>query len=153
MAEISLDEVSYDFELPNFEDIPESIREELLTDVGNYLIESILDYVGEGKTPVAGGEFQRELSEAYARQEGKSFANLDREGDMLQTLKFNIDTEDGIITLGIFDEDQTPKAYNHNVGDTLPKRQFIPDEDELFKAEIIRGVGRIIQEYLNDGEE
>jgi hypothetical protein len=60
--------------------------------------------------------------------------------------------ESGSITIGIIDEDEAPKAYNHNVGDTLPKRQFIPNEDQNFKREILRGVSRIVEEYIDEQE-
>ena len=42
---------------------------------------------------------------------------------------------------------QIPKAYNHNVGDTLPQRQFMPDEElgELFTDEIMEGVIKILK--------
>jgi hypothetical protein len=151
---ISLDEVSYLFEIP-LEDVPESVREELVDEVGAYLVESILDYVGEAKSPVAGGKYKATLNQAYADREkaGDDTANLDLNGDMLQALTFEPDYENGTVKIGIFDSSQTPKAYNHNVGDTLPQRQFIPKEDELLKAEIIRGVKRIIEEYKGSEDE
>lgn len=154
---ISKEEVSYLFELPGFDDIPEESKAELLDDVGEYLVESILDYVGSAKTPVAGGSYDSTLSDSYAKyhKAGDTLANLDLNGDMLSALTFEPDYETGTIKIGIFDEGQAIKAYNHNVGDTLPQRQFIPEEDQLFKAEILRGVKRILDEYreADNGEE
>lgn len=152
---ITQDEVSYDFFLPEdiLEDLSEDKRQALIDEVGEYLLDSILDYVGEAKTPVKGGKFKATLNQAYADREkaGDNAANLDLNGDMLNALEIKADYESGKITIGIFDEGQTPKAYNHNVGDTLPKRQFIPDEGQSFKPEILKGVRRIIQEYIDDG--
>jgi hypothetical protein len=152
---ISKEEVSYDFELPGFDEIPDSVdKEGLLNGVADYLMRSILDYVGEAKTPVAGGSYDSTLSEKYANREkkGDTLANLDLNGDMLNALESIINYETGVISLGIFDSDQAIKAFNHNTGDTLPQRQFIPEEDQTFKAEILRGIPRIIQEYLEEEE-
>jgi hypothetical protein len=147
---INLDEVSFEFEIPGFEDVTPQLRESLVDEVGEYLLDSILDYVGESKSPVAGGKFKKELSEAYQKVSGKKNANLDFTGSMLDSLEIIPNYDNGTITIGVFDSDETPKAFNHNTGDTLPQRQFIPGEDELLKAEILRGVKRIIEEYLNE---
>ena len=147
---ISLDEVSFTFEIPAFDEVPPSVRQELVDEIGDYLRDSILDYVGESKSPVAGGRFKKELSDAYKKVSGKNNANLELTGSMLDSLEVIPDYDSGLVTIGIFDPDETPKAYNHQVGDTLPQRQFLPGEDELLKAEILRGVQRIIEEYLNE---
>lgn len=149
---ISLDEFSFTFEVPNIEDIPEESRDEVLADIGEYLLDSVLDYVGSSKSPVAGGKFKKELSEAYSKIAGKDQADLDLTGSMLDNLTFFTNPEDGTITLEISNSDEIPKAYNHNVGDTLPERKFLPDDSngETFKAEIIRGVGRILEDYLEE---
>jgi hypothetical protein len=147
---INLSEVSFDFEIPNFDEVPVQVRQELVDEIGEFLLDSILDYVGESKSPVAGGKFKRELSDAYKKIAGKENANLDFTGSMLDSLEIIPDYDSGVITIGIFDPSETPKAFNHQTGDTLPVRQFIPNDGELLKAEILRGVGRIIEEYLNE---
>lgn len=149
---ISLDEVSYTFEVPSLEKVPKSKRDELLDEIGEYLLDSVLDYVGEAKSPVAGGRYKSTLSEAYADSQkmGDTTANLDLTGGMLNSLQIITDPSSGTVTIGIFDTDETPKAYNHQVGDTIPQRQFLPNEGENFKAEILRGVGRILSEYIED---
>jgi len=149
---ISKEETSFVFEIPNIDQVPSSLRSDLVNEVGDYLVQSILDYVGEAKSPVAGGKYKSTLSEDYAKykKNGDELANLDLNGDMLNALTFKTNASTGKVTVGIFDNDQAIKSYNHNKGDTLPKRQFIPDEDQLLKAEIIRGVKRIIQDYLED---
>jgi len=144
---ISLDDFNYTFEVPKIDKVPEDKREDALNEIAEYLLDSILDYVGSSKSPVSGGSFKKSLSPEYAKFSGKKSANLDLNGDMLNSLTFMISDES--IMLGIFDEDEIPKAYNHNVGDTLPQRQFLPDEDQKFKSEILRGVGRILEDYLD----
>ncbi len=149
---ISKEETSFVFEIPNIDQVPSNLRTDLVNEVGDYLVQSILDYVGEAKSPVAGGRYKSTLSDVYANSQknGDKLANLDLNGDMLNALTFKTNASTGKVTVGIFDDDQAIKSYNHNVGDTLPQRQFIPGEDQLLKAEIIRGVKRILQEYLED---
>jgi phage gpG-like protein len=155
---ITESETSFEFELPNAENIPESVRDQVLEEIAEFLRDSILDYVGEGKSPVAGGRYRSTLNKDYADREkgGDTMANLDLNGDMLNALEYRI--EDDKVIVGIFDEDQAIKSYAHNTGyeghPTLEGkgyiRQFIPKEDQLLKAEIIRGVKRIIEEYLDE---
>lgn len=147
---ISQSEVSFNFEIPNFEAVPIEARDQLVDEIGEFLLDSILDYVGESRSPVAGGKFKRELSDAYKKISGKDNANLDLTGSMLDSMEIIPDYDNGVVTIGIFDGDEAPKAFNHQTGDTLPVRQFIPNEGEILKAEILRGVGRIIEEYLSE---
>jgi hypothetical protein len=145
---MSEDEVSFDLEFPELERLPTEIRDEILREVGDYLKVSILDYIGDSKSPVSGGKFKASLSPAYAEREGKDRANLDLTGSMLDSLDFEVDGT--TLRIGIFDSSQTPKAYNHNVGDTLPQRQFIPLEGQTFKRDIMGEIDAIIGELLGD---
>jgi hypothetical protein len=157
---MTLDETSFEFEVPRIDDIPESERESALEEIAQFIRDSILDYVGEGKSPIAGGTYKGKLSKVYADLEkgGDTLANLDLNGDMLDALEYRI--EDDRVIIGIFKADQAIKSYAHNTGyeghPTLEGkgyvREFIPKDDQMLKAEIIRGVGRIIEDYL-DGEE
>lgn len=149
---ISLDEINYTFEVPNLDKVPDNLIDEVLDQVGEYLLDSILDYVGSSTSPVSGGSFKKNLSPAYAKLSGKDSANLDLTGSMLDSLVFVANPESNSVTLGIFDSDEIPKAFNHNTGDTLPKRQFLPNEDQSFKAEILRGVSKIVEEYIDEQE-
>lgn len=146
---VSKEEVSFTFDIPGFEEVPESVRTELTDEIGEYIVDSILDYVGSAKSPVAGAPYKATLNEDYAKnmKAGDTTANLDLYGDMLSALTFKPDYESGKVVVGIFDPSQAIKAYNHNIGDTLPTRRFIPKDDELLKAEIIRGIARILEDY------
>ncbi len=42
------------------------------------------------------------------------------------------------------------KSFNHNTGDTLPQREFIPSDDKTFKQPILTGIKAIIQDVLSD---
>jgi hypothetical protein len=142
-------DVSYEF-TPDLSGVPEELIEDALDEIGTFLIESILEHVGEAKTPVSGGKYAAKLrSKAYIEMKGDDMANLDLTGDMLRALEW-VPNGDSII-IGVFDKDQAPKAYNHNFGDTLPRRQFLPESDQNFKREILNGVKRIIEEYKGEG--
>lgn len=136
----------YDVPIPD--GIKAGDKKEFLDKVGQYLVDSMLDKIGEGMSPVKGnGKFPL-LKKDYAEHEhgGERKPILDAHGDMLQALTYKI--VGNSLEIGIFDSDQAIKSYNHNVGDTLPKRQFIPNEGETLKADIMRGIGDITDEYI-----
>ncbi len=143
---MSEDEVSFEMDFPELSGLPPVLVSDILNEIGDYLKVSILDYVGDATSPVEKGKFQKRLSVDYAEREGKDQANLDQTGSMLDSLTFEVTGTKVII--GIFDSDQAPKAYNHNTGDTLPMRQFIPTEDQTFKRDIMRGIDEIIADLL-----
>jgi len=77
---------------------------------------------------------------------------MELHGDMLDALKYK--TKGGVVEVGIFDDDQAQKADNHNKFSSaskttaVPKRQFIPNEEEgqTFKRDIISEIERILEE-------
>ena len=119
---ITLDQVTKEIDLKLPDSLPDAIKSDIKAEVGDFVLVSILDYVGDGKSPVSGRAFKA-LDKEYAEREkgGRTLPNLELEGDMLRSLEFK-PTDKGI-EIGIFDSSQTPKAFNHNTGDTLPKRQ------------------------------
>lgn len=144
-------ETSFEIDLEDLlEDVPKSDRKKALRDVGEFLVEQVLDYIGQGKSPVSGvGDFKK-LNKAYAEKEkaGDRLANLDLNGSMLDALTFKVSGNKVIV--GIFDEDQAIKSYNHNKGDTLPKRQFIPEKGQILKKDIRDNVDMIVEEYMEE---
>lgn len=130
-------------------------------EVGNYLIEKILEDCSEGKSSVDGRAWEG-LSKKYkklkAETSGSGKANLELFGDMLNALEFKVDGK--YLEVGIFDEDQALKADNHckfspeSKRTALPKRAFIPRKNETFRSGIIREIEDIIAEAEQaDGEE
>jgi hypothetical protein len=59
----------------------------------------------------------------------------------------------GGIKVGIFGNGETEKAFNHNVGDTVPARRFIPFKDEEFKPAINKKIKRLVLDAIEDQEE
>lgn len=111
-------------------------------------IEKIIERTRSG-TSLKGGGFKG-YSKAYQNSTafkafGKSAqVDLTLAGDMLDQLTV-IEQNTNRITLGWEDSLQNAKAYNHNTGDTLPKREFFglqkKEIDEL-KQEFASAVER-----------
>lgn len=128
----------------------ENIQEE----VGNYIVEQILKDCSNQRSAVDGEKWAglKKDSPYYKEKKltsGSSKANLELYGDMLDALEFK-PTKNGI-EIGIFDYEQAQKADNHNKFSPeskktpLPKRQFIPHEDENFRRGIINEIKDIIK--------
>jgi len=135
-------------------------KKEAMKEVGEFLKITILDYVGDIKTPVKGGSYKKSLSPAYKKFKddmASPVPNMELTGDMLDKLTYTIDTRTGIVEIGIFDSDEAQKADNHNkfsvesLGTDVPARQFIPKNGrDEFRDDIIREVKGIIDDYKSD---
>ena len=77
----------------------------------------------------------KKYSKKYAASKGQDNVDMTVFGDMLESIDL-IESTSQTITLG-FSDDQNPKAYNHTIGDTLPKRDFfgLPKKDLAELAE------------------
>ncbi|HEY9705675.1 MAG TPA: hypothetical protein V6C58_24765 [Allocoleopsis sp.] len=69
---------------------------------------------------------------AYAAFDKDGTVNMQLTGDMVNAIKI-IDKTKSSIKVGINDEN-APKAYNHQVGDTLPKREWFGWTDKELKS-------------------
>ena len=158
---ISKEEVSAFLKLDLPEELTRTEEKKLKKEIGEYLLVSILDYVGEGKSPIAGQGNFKKLSKTYANEEksGDRLPNLDLFGDMLDSLKFK-DAGDGI-EFGIYNKKQAIKAYAHNTGfeghpvleSPSLKRQFIPDKGQKLRRDITQGIEQIIEGFLDARKE
>ncbi|MBL0320683.1 MAG: hypothetical protein IPP74_15520 [Alphaproteobacteria bacterium] len=129
-------------------------KKQIQQDVGEFLVEKILESVSSRTSPIAGGTYKKTLSPEYKKHKqaegGSSVADLKLTGIMLDELGFK-KTEDGIL-LGVFG-DAAPRADGHSnlSGEsTLPERKFLPNIDEEFKSSIQSGVERIIADAIAD---
>lgn len=147
---ITKDETSFIFEPELPEGLSRKEKKEVLDEIGGLIVTEILTYVSQGNSPVSGYKKFKPLNKKYAddKKNGNRLANLDLESDMLSSLTYKVVGES--VVIGIFDDDQAIKSYNHNVGDTLPQRKFIPDEDEKLKRAITSQIDSIIDEVLGD---
>ncbi len=75
-------------------------------------------------------------SDEFKDFKNSSKVNMTLKGDMLEDVDIVSETTN-TLKVGFTDDLETKKAYNHNVGDTLPKRQFFgirrKDIDEIKK--------------------
>jgi hypothetical protein len=147
--------------LPSWLD--EDEREELYEEIGDYVVTTMLDLLGDGVSPVTGDEFKK-LSQKYAdaQKGGDQKPNLELEGDMLSALTFEADAYG--VKIGIWEEDEAIKAYGHTTGfkghpvleGKVAPRKIIPGPKENFAASIKEGIDQIIEEFLDarkDSEE
>jgi hypothetical protein len=129
-------------------EVPRGSRTKVKKDIGEFIVNEILLSVSDEKSPVEGGKYTKGLSEEYRKVKGSNKANLELEGDLLDSLTFELN--DKGLEIGIFDKSQTGKADGHNqIHDkhkTLPERRFIPDEKQTFKKNIMNGVKQIIND-------
>lgn len=149
-----VDKVTFQIDLSKLTD--RKVTKSLKDEVGQYLVEQILSDVGSGRSPVRGERWKNSLSKKYKKYKANFSsdltANMELHGDMLDALKYK--TKGGVVEVGIFDYDQAQKADNHNKFSSaskttaLPKRQFIPNEEEgqTFKRDIIQEIERILEE-------
>ena len=128
-------------------------RQEVLDQIGELLVEQILDYVGDQKSPVTGSAF-KPLSLEYAKRKkeevGNTRANLDLFGDMLQSVDYRITGDK--IEIGVFGS-EAPKADGHNnlSGESrIPTRRFIPAEGQSFTPEIKTLITETVEAYKAD---
>lgn len=107
--------------------VKEKIAKALISEVKKNLRSSTSPVTGEKLTPLS------DKYRAIKKKQGKgTSANLKLFGDLQDSLDSRISGNK--VSIGIFGETKEKlKSFNHNTGDTLPKRQFLPDDggDEL----------------------
>lgn len=140
-------------------DLDDDEMEDLLSEIGDYVVTSMLDYLGDGRSPVNGDQFEK-LNSKYANRSkgGDRTANMELNGDLLDALDFEI--KDGELFVGFFDDDQAIKAYGHQTGmkghpwlaGVTPKRKLVPGASEDFDDRIMDGIDSIIEDFI-DGRE
>lgn len=115
----SINELSQTF------DTKEIFGESINTRTKREFAESVINLIqtrsNSGKT-LFNGNFKK-YSKKYADFKGVSRSDVDMTlfGDMLGDLEYEINGD--IVKVKVADKD-TPKGYNHQVGDTLPKRTW-----------------------------
>lgn len=154
--------VSYEFDPWEITGVDKPRSKSKLNDakeeVADYVIGEILSYVGEGTSPVASGKFKKSLSPEYKKIKGElsssNFANMELHGDMLDALESK-NRSGSKVAVGIFDDDQAPKAAGHNHfpgynESKLPLREFIPKPDQKLRRDIVSGIKSILKDYEDD---
>lgn len=136
-------------------EIPRNQRKAALEEVASYLQEALLEYIGDGKSPVQNGAWKRRLTPDYlakkSEESGVNFSNLELTGELLDSL--TVDVRGGKVVIDVA-KDQYGKAEGHitgQYGDGKMKadyrRQFVPQGKENFKAQIQNNIKRILREF------
>ncbi len=135
--------------------VPSDLIDEVAEEVGEFLLDQVLQDIASGRSSVSGKKWKGlspEYKDTKAGFTSGKGANLELTGEMLDDLNWRL--VNGRIEIGWFnDADQSIKAFNHNKGDTLPKRQSIPLPSESFRPGIRREMDAIINEILEDHED
>lgn len=120
-------------------------------EIGEFLIDSILQNVGTAKSPIKGESFPaltKDYKKSKVDQGAGTKANLELHGDMLDALVFK-HTAKGV-KVGILGE-EAAKADGHNNfsgKSRITQRRFLPGEGQAFKPSIETEVNSIIREHV-----
>jgi hypothetical protein len=134
-------------------DIPKENRSDALEAAAEYIKELMLDYIGEGNSPVSGGKWVKGLTKQYLERKGQEssvdYANLELSGDLLDSLIVEANSRNIVIDVG---DDQRDKAEGHLSGlygkkSRIRPRQFMPQGDETFKRDIMNKLKDLLAEY------
>lgn len=147
---ISKEEVSYTYELDDLlKDVPEEDKEDAAHDAGEAALGAVKSYMESQSSPVSRQGRFKALSKEYKEKKrkiaGNSKANLKLFGDLDESLE--VEADESSFTISVQGKENILKGYNHNVGDTLPKRQFLPDEGQKFKRNIVAKIKEQIAKY------
>lgn len=84
-------------------------------------------------------------SKAYAQKKGVSRNSVDLvlSGDMLQSFEESQGAQRNIIKIKVAEGENTRKSFNHNVGDTLPQRNYFGFKDEGQLRSVVSQVNRL----------
>ena len=151
----SIDELTKRVKVDIPKGLTEDEKEELLEEIGDYIKITMLDMIGEGRSPVTGQKWKNLKTKALIEEKGSKLSNMDYQGDLLDALEYKV--EKGALYVGWWDEDQAAKAYGHTTGmeghpwldGKAPVRKLIPNTKENFTGEIREGIKDIIKEFVD----
>lgn len=139
------------------ETLSQRTREKIKNNVGEFLVEQTLDAVSSEKSPVSGESWPKLRKGPYrdrkAALNGNTRANMELEGDMLDSLKFR-KVDEGI-EIGFFNS-EAAKADGHNKfsgrENNAPKRRFLPKTGQNYSQEIRGEIKKIALDAIADSQ-
>lgn len=130
-------------------------KDQLKEEIGELLVEQILESLADVQSPVQGGRYKGTLSKSYAKKKmeetGSKDPNLDLTGDLISSIDYRIKGDS--IQIGVFDAENAGKADGHNNfsgKSKLPTRQFLPQEGQTFRSDIRSLVSETVDNYKAD---
>jgi hypothetical protein len=137
----TLDKVSQTINLNEVVGADISGDEKLVSKMGQAIIDymdtRVEDGLGYGRKKLK-SPYSKAYSESLnfvAAGKTKNHVNMRLSGDMMASIDI-LDTSGAEITLGI-EGSEAPKAFNHQTGDTVPKREFFGVTKEEIKKYIV----------------
>ena len=147
-------EVSATLDLFEGRKLPADVKERIRDEVGTYLVEQTQIALAERKSPVSGEAIRALTSKSYKefkkREVGNTNADLEFSGQMKDEIDFR-PTAEGI-KIGVFG-DRAGAADGHNNfsgRSQLPKRRFLPAENQVYKQEIQKTVKQIVTDIVTE---
>ena len=128
-------------------------RKQAAQAAGEVALGGILEATEQEISPVNRMRVFPALAKEYKKFKRKKVkgtkANLRLNEEMLHSMK--VEADKNSFTIKITDPTEKKKAYNHNTGDTLPRRQFLPDDerDQKLKPGIRTAYLKMLEEYKN----
>lgn len=132
----------------NLKGLSEARKTRAKIEAGTIIVEEINSFLDSSESPVKG-------SKAFEPKADGSSSQLFEDGDMRSQITFSEEESDAIM-VGIFGdapEKERLKGYNHNVGDSLPRRRFIAAPNQVFKKSIMDKVNRSIETIKREEKE
>ncbi len=159
---ISLDKIEQTIDLSDFINVDLSDSRAVKLSIGQAMIDHILERTAKGDGMSFSGDSGRSVklkspySKAYVdslpfKAAGKkaSKINMELTGDMLASMDI-VSVDGNKITIAI-SEDQSPKAFNHLTGDTVPRRPwFGVSAGEV--RDILKDFAPDIEQAVTEGE-
>lgn len=148
-SEITLEKTEVKVDLSKeLKGLASDIKSKISADVADLIRREVgNDAVNNALSSVTGKRFKG-LSKKYKalkKSEGKGTrANLLLDGDMLGNLKKSSTVQ--TVKLKITKSKEIKKFFNHNTGDTIPKRQALPNEGEGFRSGIMKKINKVIRD-------
>ena len=128
-AKLTLEEVSQEIDLKQaLGEQPSYVYQSAAQDLIDYMVKRVSGGKGVEENKVTklkkpySESYQQSLEfKAYGKEKNK--INMKLTGNMLDSIDV-IESSDGVVKIGIDDPEEAAKAYNHQTGDTVPKRPF-----------------------------
>lgn len=129
-------------------------------EIADYVLEQLLDHIGDARSPVEGGPWKADLTPEYAERKSEEssavFANLELTGELLDSLKVKNDgknlkiTVEGGSRLRGKAEGNNIGSYGKGRGNRSKARRFVPLRSEKLNREIRDGIKEIAREFLQE---
>jgi hypothetical protein len=154
-SQITLEKTEVSIDLSReLKGLSKEVKAQISADVADLVRREVGDdAVNNARSSVTGMKFKK-LSKEYKAQKvaaGKGgTANLLLNGDMLGSLKKSSTVQ--TVKLKITKAKEIKKFYNHNFGDTVPKRQALPNKGEGFRSGIMKKINKVISDARKNQE-